>query len=136
MILTKLDFILDRNLTIAIFAFFVFARIANMNCYIVRRRYGPFKVETKSKIVIIRGELPKYETAIFVRRNSHLTIIKILNKWIEVGEVYKGYWWLTVTVSPLPTLIMASLSFRTLSLNSLMSFRVIIEAADMGGNST
>lgn len=42
----------------------------------------------------------------------------------------------TVTVSPLPTFMIASLSRRTLSLNSLMSLRVIIEAAEIGGNST
>ncbi len=43
---------------------------------------------------------------------------------------------LTVTVSPEPTLIMESGSFRMDSLNSLRSLRVHMEAAAMGGRSS
>ncbi len=43
---------------------------------------------------------------------------------------------LTVTVSPEPTFITESASFLIESLKSLMSLRVHMEAAAMGGNST
>ena len=53
------------------FSFFVLTRVTHMNCDVVRRRYGPLKIETKSNVVIICGKFPKYESSFFVCRHSN-----------------------------------------------------------------
>ena len=52
----------------------------------------------------------------------------------DAGQIYRLL--LTVTVSPEPTLITESGSFRIESLNSRISFLVHMEAAAIGGRSS
>lgn len=114
----------------AVFGLLFITGIADVDRDRIRRRLAPLEVHAKADVVVVRGELPEDALTVFVRRHAHLTNRSRKNN--RKGEEVHA---LTVTVSPLPTLITASFSFRICSLNSLTSFLVHMFAGVTGGRS-